>query len=77
MKIGITCYPTFGGSGVVASELAIALAELGSIAARRCGHGHDLGFTIVGVMAPTGTPNDRAAFVNLEEVQQLGAAGSF
>jgi putative ABC transport system permease protein len=30
------------------------------------GHGHDLGFTIVGVMRPTGTPNDRAAFVNLE-----------
>lgn len=30
------------------------------------GHGHDLGFTIVGIMEPTGTPNDRAAFVNLE-----------
>jgi putative ABC transport system permease protein len=30
------------------------------------GHGHDLGFTIVGVMDPTGTPNDRATFVNLE-----------
>ncbi|MDB4679013.1 ABC transporter permease [Rhodopirellula sp.] len=30
------------------------------------GHGHDLGFTIVGIMDPTGTPNDRAAFVNLE-----------
>ncbi len=30
------------------------------------GHGHDLGFTIVGVLRPTGTPNDRAAFVNLE-----------
>ncbi|TWU56820.1 FtsX-like permease family protein [Rubripirellula tenax] len=30
------------------------------------GHGHDLGFTIVGVMDSTGTPNDRAAFVNLE-----------
>ena len=30
------------------------------------GHGHELGFTIVGVLNPTGTPNDRAAFVNLE-----------
>ena len=30
------------------------------------GHGHDLGFTVVGIMDPTGTPNDRAAFVNLE-----------
>ncbi len=26
MKIGITCYPTIGGSGVVATELGIALA---------------------------------------------------
>ena len=30
------------------------------------GHGHELGFTIVGILDPTGTPNDRAAFVNLE-----------
>jgi L-malate glycosyltransferase len=29
MKIGITCYPTYGGSGVVATELGIALAERG------------------------------------------------
>jgi N-acetyl-alpha-D-glucosaminyl L-malate synthase BshA len=29
MKIGITCYPTFGGSGVVATELGIALAARG------------------------------------------------
>ena len=29
MKIGITCYPTFGGSGVVATELGIALARDG------------------------------------------------
>lgn len=27
MKIGIVCYPTFGGSGVVATELGIALAK--------------------------------------------------
>lgn len=27
MKIGIVCYPTFGGSGVVATELGIALAN--------------------------------------------------
>ncbi len=26
MRIGISCYPTFGGSGVVATELAMALA---------------------------------------------------
>jgi len=29
MKIGITCYPTYGGSGVVATELGLALAALG------------------------------------------------
>ncbi len=29
MKIGITCYPTYGGSGVVATELGLALATLG------------------------------------------------
>jgi N-acetyl-alpha-D-glucosaminyl L-malate synthase BshA len=29
MKIGITCYPTYGGSGVVATELGKELAKLG------------------------------------------------
>ncbi len=29
MKIGITCYPTYGGSGVVATELGKALAQEG------------------------------------------------
>ncbi len=29
MRIGIVCYPTFGGSGVVATELGIALAKKG------------------------------------------------
>jgi N-acetyl-alpha-D-glucosaminyl L-malate synthase BshA len=30
LKIGIVCYPTYGGSGVVATELGIALAEQGN-----------------------------------------------
>jgi N-acetyl-alpha-D-glucosaminyl L-malate synthase BshA len=30
MKIGIVCYPTFGGSGVVATELGKALADMGN-----------------------------------------------
>lgn len=34
MKIAIVCYPTFGGSGVVATELGIALTE----------HGHEVHF---------------------------------
>ncbi len=29
MKIGITCYPTYGGSGAVATELGIGLADRG------------------------------------------------
>jgi len=29
MRIGITCYPTYGGSGVVATELGLELAERG------------------------------------------------
>src|SRR5450755_2581560 len=29
MRIGITCYPTYGGSGVVATELGIELAHRG------------------------------------------------
>jgi glycosyltransferase involved in cell wall biosynthesis len=29
MKIGITCYPTYGGSGVLATELGKALAKRG------------------------------------------------
>ena len=34
MKIGIVCYPTYGGSGAVATELGLALA----------GRGHDVHF---------------------------------
>ncbi len=30
MKIGIVCYPTFGGSGVVATELGKALSKNGN-----------------------------------------------
>ena len=29
MKIGVVCYPTYGGSGVVASELGLGLAKKG------------------------------------------------
>ncbi|MDX1407209.1 MAG: N-acetyl-alpha-D-glucosaminyl L-malate synthase BshA [Saprospiraceae bacterium] len=29
MKIGIVCYPTFGGSGVIATELGLGLAKKG------------------------------------------------
>jgi N-acetyl-alpha-D-glucosaminyl L-malate synthase BshA len=29
MRVGISCYPTYGGSGIVATELAMALAQGG------------------------------------------------
>jgi glycosyltransferase involved in cell wall biosynthesis len=29
MRIGITCYPTYGGSGIVATELGSELAQRG------------------------------------------------
>src|SRR3954447_11433608 len=29
MRIGITCYPTYGGSGIVATELGLELAQRG------------------------------------------------
>ncbi|MHB8837292.1 MAG: glycosyltransferase, partial [Candidatus Methylomirabilia bacterium] len=29
MRLAVVCYPTFGGSGVVATELGVALAERG------------------------------------------------
>jgi len=29
MKIGIVCYPTYGGSGVVATEVGLGLAKRG------------------------------------------------
>ena len=29
LKIGVVCYPTYGGSGVIATELGIALAKKG------------------------------------------------
>ena len=29
MNIGIVCYPTYGGSGVVATELGLEMAALG------------------------------------------------
>ncbi|MHC5021623.1 MAG: glycosyltransferase [Planctomycetota bacterium] len=29
LRIGVTCYPTHGGSGVLATELALAMAKRG------------------------------------------------
>ena len=29
MNVGITCFPTFGGSGIIATEIGLALARRG------------------------------------------------
>jgi N-acetyl-alpha-D-glucosaminyl L-malate synthase BshA len=56
MKIGITCYPTYGGSGVVATELGIELAA----------RGHDVHF--ISYAPPIRLPdsNDRIQFHEVE-----------
>ena len=35
------------------------------------GHVHEDSFTVVGILAPTGTPNDRAVFINMEGFYRL------
>src|SRR6202051_2605159 len=55
MKIGITCYPTYGGSGVVATELGIELAA----------RGHDVHF--ISYAPPVRLmPNERVTFHEVE-----------
>ena len=29
LRVGITCYPTFGGSGIIATEIGLTLARRG------------------------------------------------
>src|SRR5881628_1065196 len=49
MRIGITCYPTYGGSGIVATELGIELAQ----------RGHEVHFITYAqpIRLPTAAPN--------------------
>ena len=56
MKIGIACYPTFGGSGVVATELGLELAE----------RGHDIHFVSYDPPARYRCPSDRITFHAVE-----------
>jgi putative ABC transport system permease protein len=51
----------------VASEMNLGLGdEIFASHGKAGGEAHDQAFKIVGVLAPTGTPNDRGAFVNIE-----------
>src|SRR5579864_4790912 len=57
MKIGITCYPTYGGSGVVATELGIELAA----------RGHEVHFISYAVpIRLAGAPAERIFFHEVE-----------
>ncbi len=56
MKIGITCYPTYGGSGVVATELGLELAA----------RGHDIHFISYAVPVRMTAVSERLHFHEVE-----------
>jgi L-malate glycosyltransferase len=56
MKIGITCYPTYGGSGVVATELGIELAA----------RGHEIHFISYAMPIRLSEPHERIHFHEVE-----------
>jgi N-acetyl-alpha-D-glucosaminyl L-malate synthase BshA len=58
MKIGITCYPTYGGSGVVATELGIELAA----------RGHEIHFISYAVPIRLSVANERIFFHEVEVI---------
>jgi L-malate glycosyltransferase len=59
MRIGITCYPTHGGSGVVATELGKHLARWG----------HEVAFVSYSAPLRLGTIPDRVTFHEVEAVE--------
>jgi len=59
MRIGITCYPTYGGSGVVATELGIELAS----------RGHDIHFISYSQPIRLTEPHPRIHFHEVEVSQ--------
>jgi N-acetyl-alpha-D-glucosaminyl L-malate synthase BshA len=56
MKIGITCYPTYGGSGVVATELGLELAA----------RGHEVHFISYAMPIRLSYSNERVFFHEVE-----------
>ncbi len=56
MKIGITCYPTYGGSGVVATELGMELAA----------RGHEVHFISYAPPVRLSSTNERIQFHEVE-----------
>ncbi len=59
MKIGITCYPTYGGSGVVATELGKSLAQ----------RGHEIHFISYSLPFRLQTYHERIFFHEVEMVE--------
>ncbi|MGO9589462.1 MAG: N-acetyl-alpha-D-glucosaminyl L-malate synthase BshA [Candidatus Acidiferrales bacterium] len=58
MKIGITCYPTYGGSGVVATELGLELAM----------RGHEIHFISYAMPIRLSGTNERIFFHEVEVI---------
>jgi N-acetyl-alpha-D-glucosaminyl L-malate synthase BshA len=56
MRIGITCYPTYGGSGIVATELGLELAD----------RGHDIHFITYANPIRLGTGHPRIHYHEVE-----------
>ncbi|MBI3684145.1 MAG: N-acetyl-alpha-D-glucosaminyl L-malate synthase BshA [Acidobacteria bacterium] len=56
MRIGITCYPTYGGSGIVATELGLELAA----------RGHDVHFITYANPIRLGGPSERIHYHEVE-----------
>src|SRR5262249_17370753 len=56
MKIGITCYPTYGGSGIVATELGVELAQ----------RGHDIHFISYSQPIRLNTPSPNIHYPEVE-----------
>jgi N-acetyl-alpha-D-glucosaminyl L-malate synthase BshA len=56
MKIGITCYPTYGGSGVVATEMGKELAS----------RGHEIHFISYAIPIKLNTTSERIHFHEVE-----------
>ena len=56
MKVGITCYPTYGGSGVVGTELGMELAD----------RGHEVHFIGSSLPIRLRLPNHRITFHEVE-----------
>lgn len=59
LRIGITCYPTFGGSGIIATEIGLSLAR----------RGHQIYFICSKLPSRLGRLQDNVFFHEVEELE--------